>query len=136
MASQLAVAIDPHSSVPIYTQIVEHIRRAVAAGVYRPGEAIPSQRVLARDLLVNPNTVQRAYEELEREGLVLARKGLGMFVTENGTASAIDKSAATVYATFVQGIRAGRAANLPPARIRGSFDQAWENAHAGAGSDV
>ena len=124
------MAIDSHSSVPIYTQIVEHIRRAVAAGVYRPGETIPSLRALALELVVNPNTVQRAYEELEREGLVQARKGLGMFVTENGTASAIDKSAASVYANFVQGIRAGRAANLPPERIRGAFALAWEDAHA------
>lgn len=130
------MAIDSHSSVPIYAQIVEHIRRTVAAGVYRPGEAIPSLRALALELVVNPNTVQRAYEELEREGLIRARKGLGMFVTENGTVSAIEKSAASVYATFVQGIRAGRAANLPPARIRGSFDQAWESTHAEAGSDV
>jgi GntR family transcriptional regulator len=130
------LAIDPHSSVPIFSQIVEYIRRSVAAGVYRTGEAIPSQRALARDLLVNPNTVQRAYEELEREGLVRARKGLGMYVTENGTASAIETSAASVYTAFVQGIRAGRAANLPPGRIRGTFDQAWENTHAEAGSDA
>ena len=130
------MAIDPYSSVPIYSQIVEHVRRAVAAGVYRPGEAIPSLRAMALELVVNPNTVQRAYEELEREGLVQARKGLGMFVTENGTASAIDKSAACVYATFVQGIRAGRAAKLSPERIRGSFDQAWQNSHTEAGSEV
>lgn len=130
------MGIDSHSSVPIYTQIVEHIRRAVAAGVYRPGEAIPSLRALAIELVVNPNTVQRAYEALEREGLIQARKGLGMFVTENGTASAIEKSAASVYATFLQGIRAGRAANLPPARIRDAFDQAWEHLHVEAGSDV
>ena len=84
------MAIDPHSSVPVYSQIVEHIRRAVAAGVYRPGEAIPSLRALAVELTVNPNTVQRAFEALEREGSIQARKGLGMFVTENGAASAIE----------------------------------------------
>ena len=124
------MSIDPNSPVPVYQQIGDYIRRAVAAGVYRSGEMIPSLRALALELVVNPNTVQRAYEQLEREGLIHARKGLGMFVTKDGAASAQSKSAEAVYATFNQGIRAGRAANMPPKRIRATFDQAWKDAHA------
>jgi GntR family transcriptional regulator len=126
------VSIDPSSSVPIYQQIGDYIRRAVAAGVYRPGEMIPSLRALALELTVNPNTVQRAYEQLEREGLIQARKGLGMIVTKDGAASAQHKSEAAVYSTFDQGIRAGRAANIPPRRIRAAFDKAWNDAHCGS----
>lgn len=122
--------IDPHSSAPIYQQVADQVRRAVAAGVYRPGEVIPSLRALAVELTVNPNTVQRAFETLEREGLIQARKGLGMFVTENGAVSARSRSAAAVYATFVQGIRAAQAASMPPERIRDSFDKAWGDTHA------
>jgi len=122
------VSIDPHSTVPVYQQIAAHIRRAVAAGVYRPGEAIPSMRALALDLTVNPNTVQRAYERLEREGLIEARKGRGMFVTSDGAAAAQKKSEAAVYEVFHQGIRAGRAASIPPKRIRGTFDKAFRDA--------
>ena len=121
------MSIDPNSHVPIYQQIVDHIRRSVAAGVYRPGEMIPSLRQTALDLVVNPNTVQRAYEQLEREGLIEARKGLGMFVTESGAVSAQSKSEAAVYSAFAQGIRAGQAARMPAGRIRGTFKQAWED---------
>jgi GntR family transcriptional regulator len=118
------MSIDPNSPVPVFRQIVEHIRRAVAAGVYRSGELIPSQRAMALELTVNPNTVQRAYEVLEREGLVRARKGVGMFVTDEGVLSARDKAEAGVHATFVQGIRAAQAAGIPVKRVRATFEKA------------
>ncbi len=120
------MSLDPSSTVPIFRQIAAHIRRAVAAGLYRPGETIPSTRNLALELTVNPNTVQRAYEQLEREGLVEARKGLGMFVTKNGATSARRQSEAAVYDAFDRGIRAGRAANMPVKGIRGAFERAWK----------
>ena len=66
------MTIDPHSHLPIYLQIADEIRAAVAAGIYRPGEALPSLRAMAVEIHVNPNTVQRAYDELEREGLIYA----------------------------------------------------------------
>ena len=128
--------IDPNSPVPIYRQIAAYIRRAVAAGVYRPGEMIPSLRVLALELVVNPNTVQRGYEELEREGLIAARKGRGMFVTEHGPESALSKSEAAVRSAFVQGIRTGKAAGMAPKRIRAGFDKAWKDADADARSET
>ncbi|MGD8453149.1 MAG: GntR family transcriptional regulator [Phycisphaerae bacterium] len=118
------MSVDPNSPVPIFLQIADHIRRSVAAGVYRPGEMIPSLRLLARELAVNPNTVQRAYEHLEREGLIQARKGLGMFVSDNGQASAQTKSEESVYQTFTTGVQAARAANMPSAHIRSTFERA------------
>ena len=60
------------------------IRAAVAAGVYRPGEVLPSLRAMATEVHVNPNTVQRAYDELEREGLIYSQRGRGLFVAERG----------------------------------------------------
>ena len=81
--------IEPHSHVPIYLQIVEYLRSAIAAGVYRPGEALPSLRALALDLKVNPNTVQRAYDEMDRQGLIKSQRGVGMFVAERGARSAL-----------------------------------------------
>jgi len=118
------VSVDPTSHVPLYEQIVEYVRGLVAAGVYRPGEALPSIRALALELVVNPNTVQRAYQELERQGLLHTRKGLGAFVSQNGAASAQDKSEAAVRARFAEGIQVGRAASLPAGRIRGTFEKA------------
>jgi GntR family transcriptional regulator len=84
----MALKIDPHSHVPIYLQIVDQVHAAVAAGVYRPGEPLPAQRTLALSLGVNPNTVQKAFDELERRELVVPRRGVGMFVADRGTASA------------------------------------------------
>ena len=121
------MSINPNSPVPVYLQIADHIRGAVAAGVYRPGEAIPSVRTLALDLTVNPNTVQRAYEELEREALIESRKGLGMFVSKHGTTSAQTQSEQAMQGAFVQAIRGGRAARIPAKRIRAAFDVAWRN---------
>ena len=73
---------DPTSRVPIYRQLIEQIRQAVARGRLRPGSRLPSVRVMSRELVVNPNTVARAYTELEREGVLNTRQGLGVFVAE------------------------------------------------------
>jgi GntR family transcriptional regulator len=120
--------IDPSSHVPIYLQIVGEIRAAIAAGVFRPGEMLPSLRVLAADLRVNPNTVQRAYDELEREGVVLSRRGVGLFVADRDTRSARGEAEKAVSAAFRQGVRVGQEAGLPPERIRAVFDQALDQA--------
>jgi GntR family transcriptional regulator len=73
---------DPTSRVPIYRQLAEQIRQAVARGRLRPGARLPSVRALSRELVVNPNTVARTYTELEREGVLHTRQGLGVFVAE------------------------------------------------------
>ncbi len=121
------MSIDPNSAVPVYQQIVDHVRQSIAAGVYRPGEMIPSIRAAALDLTVNPNTVQRAYEALEREQLIKARKGLGMFVTDRAAQVAKAQSQAGVHRRFAEGIRAGREADLSAERIRETFDNAWND---------
>jgi GntR family transcriptional regulator len=73
---------DPTSRVPIYRQLMDQIRQAVARGRLRPATRLPSVRQLSRELVVNPNTVARAYTELEREGVLNTRQGLGVFVAE------------------------------------------------------
>lgn len=69
---------------PLYEQIVDAIRREIGAGRLRPGAPLPSFRALAEDLLVSVITVKRAYEELEREGIIHCRQGIGTFVAEDG----------------------------------------------------
>lgn len=68
---------------PVYQQIMEQLRGAVLAGIYSPGARIPSVREIAGEAKVNPNTVQRALSELEREGLLESHGTLGRCVTEN-----------------------------------------------------
>ena len=118
--------IDPRSHVPIYLQIAEEVRSAVAAGLYRPGEALPSLRALAIDVKVNPNTVQRAYDELEREGLVYSQRGKGLFVAQQGTASAQTRTQEAVRRALEEGIRAARAAGMNASQGRVIFEAAME----------
>ncbi len=73
---------DPTSRLPIYRQLMDQIRQAVARGRLRPGTRLPSVRVMSRELVVNPNTIARVYTELEREGILNTRQGLGVFVAE------------------------------------------------------
>jgi GntR family transcriptional regulator len=76
--------ITSSDGVPIYLQIVNQVKYLVASGRLMPGEEIPPIRVLAQQLLVNPNTVARAYLELERAGVVNKRHGSGTYVAETG----------------------------------------------------
>src|SRR5687767_14455628 len=78
--------ISPDSPVSIHDQIVRQVTFAVAAGDYRPGGLFPSVRDLAEQLLVHPNTVAKAYQELERRGVLAVRRGRGMEVTAEAPA--------------------------------------------------
>ncbi len=73
------------TSRPIYEQIIEYILKKLASGKLEAGDKLPSQRSLAQELDVNPNTVQRAYREMELQELVETKRGLGTFVTESDT---------------------------------------------------
>ena len=74
--------IDVKSRVPIYEQLTENVKRLIIQGVLTPGEQLPSVRSLAQELTINPNTIQKAYRELEREGYVISCPGKGSFVND------------------------------------------------------
>ncbi len=71
------------SDLPIYSQLVEQIKLGIVSGVFSPGERLVSVRDMATEAGVNPNTMQRALQELEREGLVYSQRTSGRFVTED-----------------------------------------------------
>jgi GntR family transcriptional regulator len=77
----MTLKIDPANNTPIYEQVINQIKYGIATGELAPDEPIPSIRQLSLRLLINPNTVIRAYRELEREGVIEMRRGLGAFVT-------------------------------------------------------
>lgn len=77
----LRLHIDPGSSVPIYQQIVKAVKVAVAKGVLSPGERMPTVRELAASTMMNPNTAAKAYQELEREGIIETLRSKGTFVS-------------------------------------------------------
>jgi GntR family transcriptional regulator len=73
---------NPSSGVPIYLQLMEQVKHAIETGALRPGEQLPSIRPLAEELVVNPNTIAKAYRELEHEGVIELRQGAGAFVSD------------------------------------------------------
>ncbi len=81
----LQIHISPHDGVPIYQQIVNQLKYLIAAGRLVAGEELPPIRVLAERLIVNPNTVARAYRELESAGIVEKRRTAGTYVSEQGS---------------------------------------------------
>lgn len=74
------ILIDYKSRTPIYEQIMENVKALILSGVLEQDAQLPSVRQLAQDLAINPNTIQRAYAELEREGIIYSLKGRGSFV--------------------------------------------------------
>src|SRR5262245_34527952 len=77
----MVFTINPSSSQPIYTQLMQQIRHAVETGVLQPGDSLPGVRTLAQQLVISPNTVVKAYSELEHEGLLELRHGSGAYVS-------------------------------------------------------
>lgn len=90
------LTVDPRSGVPIYLQIIEQIKRSVALGVLQAGEQLPTVKQLALDLTVNPNTVARAYRELERDDVIETSPGRGSFVRGNGVTTSARTAASDV----------------------------------------
>src|ERR671911_1997698 len=97
------IDVDVHSGVPIYVQITDQVRRAIEAGSLRSGERLPTVRRLARELSVAPNTIVKAYSELQRVGLIEGRPGVGTVVAEG-----VEKVARE---------RRGRGVILPPREV-------------------
>ena len=112
-----AFRLDARSGVPTYLQLVEQVRRGLLLGYLCDGDQLPTVREVAAALVVNPNTVAKAYRELEREGLVAPRAGQGTFVS-----GSIDQIPAATYARLSRGLRGwlrtAREAGLAPEQVR------------------
>ena len=94
--------LNPSLGTPLYVQLVEHLKHSIATGAIQAGEQLPSVRRMAEDLLINPNTVVRAYRDLEREGIVELRHGSGVFDRESVSARAdVMKKAAPIMRSAV-----------------------------------
>jgi len=76
------LTVDPRSSTPMYQQIIDDMKERIAKGFLTPGSRLPAIRELAMDIMINPNTIAKAYQELEREGIIEVLRGRGTFVAE------------------------------------------------------
>ena len=100
---------NPSSGVPIYLQLMEQVKHGIETGALRPGEQLPGIRPLAEQLVINPNTVAKAYRELEHEGIIELRHGAGAFVAGTARAKKLTdtlRAGQTLVAAAVERLRA------------------------------
>ncbi len=117
-APEMLFHIEPNSSIPIYEQIVAQVIFGVAEGTLRVGELIPSVRELGEKLVVHPNTVAKAYQELERKGVVTTRRGRGMEVTADGAKLCHQERQDIVRKRIREALREAASSALDPDEIR------------------
>jgi GntR family transcriptional regulator len=110
--------ISPATPGPLYEQLIFAVKREVATGRLKPGDALPSLRGLAADLMVSLITVKRAYEELERDGVIYSRQGLGAFVAEAGLEHVREEKTKAATAALRAAALAARAAGLSDAQLQ------------------
>jgi GntR family transcriptional regulator len=109
--------ISPAAPGPLYQQIVEALKREVASGRLPPGRPLPSFRALAEELQVSLITVKRAYEELERDGVIYRRQGLGTFIADNGAAAARQAQQTLARQAMRHAVALGREGGLGDAEL-------------------
>ena len=99
---------NPASGVPIYLQLMEQVKHGIETGALRTGEQLPGIRPLAEELVVNPNTIAKAYRELEHEGVIELRQGAGAFVSARTPVRRTDtmRAAQRLIANAVETLRA------------------------------
>ncbi|MBV9440104.1 MAG: GntR family transcriptional regulator, partial [Candidatus Eremiobacteraeota bacterium] len=116
-------AIDPRSGVPIYLQLTDQIKRAVAVGALSAGERLPTVKALAMQLALNSNTIAKVYRDLEREGVIETAPGRGSFVTGNGTLDKTRAVASEVARRSVRdAVREARALGVPRDELKRLID--------------
>ena len=110
---------------PIYSQIGDRVKFAVAAGVLRPGELVPSVRDLSKQLVVNPNTVARAYRDLQTEGLLEPVRGTGLQVSDGAAERCRESRRGYVRDRLRAAIGEARRSAMEPAEIEGILREEW-----------
>jgi GntR family transcriptional regulator len=120
------LTVDPRSGVPIYLQIIEQVKRSVALGVLQAGEQLPTVKQLAIDLTVNPNTVARAYRDLEREQVIETSPGRGSFVRADGVTQAPKVAAEIGRDALDVALREAKSVGLTRDELRRLFEAAVE----------
>jgi GntR family transcriptional regulator len=113
---------NPSLGVPIYLQLMEQVKHAIETGALRPGEQLPGIRPLAEELVINPNTVAKAYRELEHEGVLELRHGAGAFVSESARAKKLTHKLRAGQAVVAAAVERLRASGVSDEEIRRMFE--------------
>jgi GntR family transcriptional regulator len=121
--------LDETSGVATYLQLVQQIHQALRMGMLEPGEQLPTAQQVVAKLVINPNTVHKAYRELEREGLARARPGLGTFITRSPSRTD-PATQARFLAAMTDWLRSARSAGLGPDDIEAVYRTAFRTCFA------
>ena len=121
------ISVDPSNDVPIFRQIVQQIKTAVAMGRLQPEDPLPSVRQLAVELAVNPNTVARAYLDLEIEGVIYKRQGAGTFVSGQGVEMSKRERRRVLSELFERALVEGVNLGMDERELRETFERVLEN---------
>jgi len=128
--------INPDDPIPIGEQITFRILYAIARGVYQPGDKLPTVREVAARLRVNPNTVSRAYRDLERDGVLASRRGTGVFVQEGALDTAIERRQALILTRCERALGEALDAGLEPGEIQDVVIEALKRAARARGKTL
>ncbi len=119
------IAIDYTSRQPITAQIRDQMVRLITSGALKPGDWLPSVRQLATDLSINPNTIQKAYSEMELRGIIVSVKGRGSFVAEDPS-SALNALREKLKSTLAEAAHYGKLLSLTPPEVGELLAQLWD----------
>ena len=119
----LHLRLDTAAGVPIYLQLIEQIKYHIATGTLKADDELPSVRTLASAQLINPNTVARAYLELEREGVIYKRRGMGTYVAEKGVSMSAEERRHIVRKLMEKALVEGTQLGLDAASLRRVFEE-------------
>ncbi|HUR39103.1 MAG TPA: GntR family transcriptional regulator [Planctomycetota bacterium] len=123
--SSILYSIRPDDGRPVYRQIVDQIKGALGSGKLRPGDQLPTHRDLARELVIAPLTVKKAYDTLQAEGLIVMVQGKGTFVTKRGPAAA-SKAHDDLDSRAEMLVHQARLLNLSPEELQRLIGRHWK----------
>ena len=121
----MRIVLRPESPVPLFEQFVSQVVFSVAIGDLGPGDMLPSVRDLAHQLLVNPNTVTRAFQDLERLGIVESRRGVGMALTTEAVKLSRDRRKELIRGSLREALREAAAAGFDAEDVHKIVDAEW-----------
>lgn len=119
----MLLRVDPRSGEPLFEQLVFQVKRAVAEGTLSSGDKLPSVRELARQLSINPNTVVRAIETLERDGVIVRRQGAGCFVSDRPSELAAKERRTRLERLVTKAVTEAFHLGFGPVEIREAMEQ-------------
>src|SRR3974390_801220 len=121
----MVIRLNPSSGVPIYLQIVEQVRHSIEIGALSEGDQLPAIRTLAEELVVSPNTVVKAYDDLEQEGLIRLRHGAGAYVKKGNPAKSQVRRFKEGSVVVKEAVRKLRGLGLSDDESRRLFEAEW-----------